>query len=114
MSTSSSSVYRSKAKSRKSEPSDNICACGGQTKFKYSRLKANPDRRYLCCLGGCGFLRWADVADLGDGGAKNQCKIFLGVIPSLLQTFKDKDDLAKCKDKLVQDVMKWKMFVGIA
>ncbi|MFS7931035.1 hypothetical protein Hanom_Chr04g00351231 [Helianthus anomalus] len=99
MSASSSSVYRSKAKSKKTEPSDIICACGGQTELKYFGSKENPDRRYLCSRR-MWVSQWADV---DDEGAEKRCQICQEVTPALLQGIKDKDDLAKCKDKLVRD-----------
>ncbi|KAJ0678462.1 hypothetical protein HanOQP8_Chr12g0448231 [Helianthus annuus] len=38
-------------------------------------------------------------------------------MPALIQSIKDKDELAKCKDQLAQykndDVFKWKMYLGI-
>ncbi|KAJ0753640.1 putative transcription factor GRF family [Helianthus annuus] len=63
MSSSSSTVLRSKEKMVKTQPSDIICPCGGQTIYKQSETKANPGRWYLRCIGGCGFLRWADVGE---------------------------------------------------
>ncbi|MFS7947282.1 hypothetical protein Hanom_Chr06g00546431 [Helianthus anomalus] len=95
----------------KTQPLDIICPCGGQTAYKESETKANPGRSYLWRLGGCGFLRRADV------GEEQGCQICREVMPALIQSIKDKDELAKCKDKLAQykndDVFKWKMYLGI-
>ncbi|KAJ0643928.1 putative transcription factor GRF family [Helianthus annuus] len=111
MSSSSSTVLRSKEAMVKTQPSDIICPCGGQTVYKQSETKANPGRWYLRCIGGCGFLRWADV------GEDQGCPICREVMPALIQSIKDKDELAKCKDQLAQykndDVFKLKMYLGI-
>ncbi|KAJ0555232.1 hypothetical protein HanIR_Chr07g0299721 [Helianthus annuus] len=111
MSSSSSSVLRSKETMAKTQPSDIICPYGGQTIYKQSETKANPGRWYLRCVGGYEFLRWADV------GEEQGCLICQEVMPALIQSIKDKDELAKCKDQLAQykndDVFKWKMYLGI-
>ncbi|KAJ0738403.1 putative transcription factor GRF family [Helianthus annuus] len=111
MSSSSSSVLRSKETMRKSEASDIICPCGSKTVFKESHSKANPGRLYLRCVGGCGFLRWADV------GEEQGCPICREVMPALIQSIKDKDELAKCKEQLARykngDVLKLKMYFVI-
>ncbi|MFS7916667.1 hypothetical protein Hanom_Chr03g00180001 [Helianthus anomalus] len=111
MSSSSSIVLRSKEKMVKTQPSDIICPCGGQTVYKQLETKANPGRWYLRCIGGCGFLKRADV------GEEQGCPICREVMPALIQSIKDKDELAKCKDQLAQymndDVFKWKIYLGI-
>ncbi|XP_022029054.1 uncharacterized protein LOC110930130 [Helianthus annuus] len=57
---------------------------------------------------GCGFLRWADV------GEEQGCPICREVMHALFQSIKDKDGLAKCKDKLAWykngDVFKPKIY----
>ncbi|MFS7953940.1 hypothetical protein Hanom_Chr07g00624531 [Helianthus anomalus] len=102
MSSSSSSVLRSKETMGKTQASDIICPCGGQTVFKQLESKANP---------GCGLLRWADV------GEEQGCPICREVMPALIQSIKDKDEMAKCKDQLARykngDVFKLKMYLGI-
>ncbi|KAF5819503.1 hypothetical protein HanXRQr2_Chr02g0078321 [Helianthus annuus] len=111
MSSSSSSVLRSKETMAKTQPSDIICPCSEQTVYKQLETKANPGRWYLRCVGGCGFLRWADV------GKEQGCPICREVMPALIQSIKDKDELAKCKDQLARykndDVFKLKMYLGI-
>ncbi|MFS8019020.1 hypothetical protein Hanom_Chr15g01398951 [Helianthus anomalus] len=95
----------------KTEPCDIICACGGQTVYKESESKENLGRRNLRCLGGCGFLRWADV------GEEKGCQICREIMRALIQSIKDKDELTKCKDKLAEykdQELKWKLYLGIS
>ncbi|MFS7970350.1 putative transcription factor GRF family [Helianthus anomalus] len=95
----------------KTQASNIICPCGGQTVFKQSESKANPGRWYLRCVGGCGFLRWADV------GEEQGYPICREVMPALIQSIKDKDELAKCKDQLARykngNVFKLEMYLWI-
>ncbi|KAF5758845.1 putative transcription factor GRF family [Helianthus annuus] len=108
MSSSSSSVLRFKGKT---QDSDIICPCGAKTVVKQSESTANPGRWYLRCVGGCGFLRWADKGE-GQG-----CPVCREVMPGLIQSIKDKDELAKCKEQLARykngDVFKLKMYFVI-
>ncbi|XP_021971143.1 uncharacterized protein LOC110866148 [Helianthus annuus] len=60
MSSSSSSVLRFKGKT---QHSDIICSCGAKTAVKQSESTVNPGRWYIRCVGGCGFLRWADKGE---------------------------------------------------
>ncbi|KAJ0485889.1 hypothetical protein HanLR1_Chr14g0535891 [Helianthus annuus] len=103
MSSSSSSVLRLKGKT---QHSDIICSCGAITLMKQSESKANPGRWYIRCVGGCGFLRWADK------GEEQGCPVCGEVMPGLI------DELAKCKEQLGRykngDVLKLKMYFVIS
>ncbi|KAL8198122.1 hypothetical protein R6Q57_030170 [Mikania cordata] len=37
-----------------------LCNCGGFTTIKTSWTQQNPGRRFFCCDGRCGFVRWVD------------------------------------------------------
>ncbi|KAD2804155.1 hypothetical protein E3N88_37532 [Mikania micrantha] len=37
-----------------------LCQCGAATRIRTSWTQANPRRRFYCCVGTCGFVRWAD------------------------------------------------------
>ncbi|KAF5811436.1 hypothetical protein HanXRQr2_Chr04g0181341 [Helianthus annuus] len=85
-----SDANSSKIPNCRTEPSGIICSCGAATCYKYSGSKANLDRRYLCCLGGCGFKRWDD---------KESCPCCDNVIPTLLRLIENKDEIAIKKAK---------------
>ncbi|KAJ0615198.1 hypothetical protein HanIR_Chr02g0071281 [Helianthus annuus] len=60
-------------------------------------MKANPGRWYLQCVGGCGFLRWADV------GEEQGCTICREPESNVVAIAENEKDIAKDEDVVIAE-----------
>ncbi|KAJ0786255.1 hypothetical protein HanOQP8_Chr02g0053241 [Helianthus annuus] len=60
-------------------------------------MKANPRRWYLQCVGGCGFLRWADV------GEEQGCPICREPESNVVAITENEKDIAKDEDVIIAE-----------